>query len=38
MIAAGSLVLKPVAPHVTVAGAPAREVGRASKAERPRWT
>jgi serine O-acetyltransferase len=32
MIAAGSLVLKPVAPHVMVAGAPAREVGRASTA------
>ena len=30
MIAAGSLVLKPVAPHVMVAGAPAKEVGRAS--------
>ena len=35
MIAAGSLVLKPVAPHVTVAGAPAREVGRASKSRAP---
>jgi serine O-acetyltransferase len=32
MIAAGSLVLKPVAPHTAVAGAPAREVGRASTA------
>ena len=32
MIAAGSLVLKPVAPHVMVAGAPAKEVGRASSA------
>ena len=29
MIAAGSLVLKPVAPHTTVAGAPARSVGQA---------
>ena len=28
MIAAGSLVLKPVAAHTTVAGAPAREVGK----------
>lgn len=35
MIAAGSLVLKPVAPHVTVAGAPAREVGRTSKSRAP---
>jgi serine O-acetyltransferase len=30
MIAAGSLVLKSVAAHVMVAGAPAKEVGRAS--------
>jgi len=29
MIAAGSLVLKPVAPHTMVAGAPARAVGQA---------
>jgi len=35
MIAAGSLVLKPVAPHVTVAGAPAREVGRGAKSRAP---
>ena len=31
MIAAGSLVLKPVAAHVMVAGAPAKEVGRAAE-------
>ena len=30
MIAAGSLVLKPVAPHAMVAGAPARVVGQAN--------
>jgi serine O-acetyltransferase len=30
MIAAGSLVLKPVEPHVMVAGAPARKVGMAT--------
>ena len=31
MIAAGSLVLKPVAAHTMVAGAPAKEVGRAAE-------
>ena len=36
MIAAGSLVLKPVAPHVMVAGAPAKEWGARRRAPRRR--
>jgi serine O-acetyltransferase len=34
-VAAGSVVLKPVPPHTTVAGVPAKPVGKSAKTEQP---